>query len=263
MRSAFRSAFIILLLIAGVFQLSAKILPEAENRLVYDYAGLLENWQLNSLESKLVAYNDSTSTQIAVVIDNSLEGEEIFDYSFRLAEKWGIGQQGTSNGILMYLAMDDREIFIQTGSGAEGFLPDALAKRIIENIIAPNFRNGQYYEGLDRATSTIMQLGSGEYTAQNFMANEGEFDAMAGIILFAVFFIIFIIIVLAVRYCRKTGNCGDSGGGYHDGGRYSSGGGFFGGGGWSSGGGSSFGGGGGFGGFGGGGFSGGGAGGGW
>jgi uncharacterized protein len=201
-----------------------------------------------------------------VVIEKSLEGEEIFDYSYRLAQKWGIGQKETSNGILMFIAFDDREIRIQTGSGSEGFLPDGIAKRLIENIIVPSFRSEQYYEGIDKATSVIMQLGSGEYTADQLYGDSNEVGAQAIYFLLILFLIIIVIIVIAVRYCKKTGNCGENGGGYHDGGRYSSRGGFggFGGFGGSSSGGSGFGGGGGgFGGFGGGGFSGGGAGGGW
>ncbi len=230
--------------------------PDAPNppRLVNDYSGILDNNEVAALERKLVAYDDSTSTQIAIVIENSLEGDDIFEYSHRLAEQWGIGRKGKNNGVLIYIAIQDRQLYIQTGYGAEGFLPDAMARRIIDQVIAPSFRNQNYHTGLDKATEYIMKLGSGEYTNDNVYRKDFPFEVL-------IFIIIFIIIIALIS---KGG-----GGGYNGGGRYNSGGtgwiimgpGSGRGGGWNSGGGGF--GGGGFGGFGGGGFGGGGAGGGW
>lgn len=232
--------------------------PPAPNppRLVNDFVGILSRSQVAALERKLVAYDDSTSTQIAVVIENSLEGDDIFEYSIRLAEKWGIGRKGKDNGVLVYIAIKDRKIYIQVGYGAEGFLPDVMARRIIDQIIAPKFRKGKYYQGLDRATDVIMKLGSGEYENDEVYRDGFPFEVL-------IFIIIFIIIVILIS---KGG-----GGGYYRGGRYNSGGGGWiimgpgsgRGGGWNGGGGGGGFGGGGFGGFGGGGFGGGGAGGGW
>ena len=231
--------------------------PPAPNppRLVNDYVGVLSSSQIDALERKLVAYDDSSSTQIAIVIENSIEGDDIFEYSFRLAEKWGIGRQGKNNGVLIFIALQDRKLRIQTGYGAEGFLPDVMARRIIDQVIAPNFRNQDYYNGLNNATDIIMKLGSGEYTNDDVYRDDFPWEVL-------IFLIIFIIIIIIIS---KGG-----GGGYHRGGRYDSGGGGWiiigpgsgRGGGWSGGGGGGFGGGG-FGGFGGGGFGGGGAGGGW
>lgn len=231
--------------------------PPAPNppRLVNDFTGILSSNQVAALERKLVAYDDSTSTQIAVVIENSIEGDDMFEYSFRLAEKWGIGRQGKNNGILIFIAFKDRKLRIQTGYGAEGFLPDAMARRIIDQVIAPSFRKQDYYSGLNEATDIIMKLGSGEYQNDDVYRDDFPFEVL-------IFLIIFIIIVIIIS---KGG-----GGGYYGGGRYNSDrGGWIiigpGGGGrghWDGGGGGGFGGGG-FGGFGGGGFGGGGAGGGW
>ena len=238
----------------------AKEVPPAPNppKLVNDFAGILSSSEVQALEQKLVAYDDSTSTQIAIVIEQTIDGDDVFDYSYRLATAWGIGRQGKNNGILIYVAIADRKIWIQTGYGTEGFLPDALAKRIIERQIAPNFRNQNYYQGLNDATSAIMQLGNGEYVNED----TGE-DGNLPFPVILIFLIIFIVIIIIIS------KGGGGGGGYNRRGRYDSGGGwvFFptgGGGGWNSGGGGGFsGGGGGFGGFGGGGFGGGGAGGSW
>ena len=176
-------------------------------------------------------------------------------YGQRIAEEWGIGQEGKDNGVLIYVAFADRKLRIHTGYGVEGFLPDIMANRIIDQVLVPAFRKGKYYDGFDKSTNIISDLAEGEYTADDLGGGEG---IPAEVILFIIIFIVILIIII---------NNADSGGGYHRGGRYERdrGGGWViigpGGGGWNSGGGGF--GGGGFGGFGGGGFGGGGASGGW
>lgn len=262
MKIFFKNIFLIGLLVLPFFAV-AKEVPPAPNppKLVNDFAGILSSNEVAALEQKLVAYDDSTSTQIAIVIEESIDGDDVFDYSYRLATAWGIGRQGKNNGILIYVAIADRKLWIQTGYGTEGFLPDAMAKRIIERIIAPNFRSQNYYQGLDQATSAIIQLGNGEYVNDDPQSGSGNLPFPV-ILIFLVLFIVIMIII------SKGGGGNGGGGGYYRRGRYDSGGGwvFFpggggGGGGWSGGGGGF--GGGGFGGFGGGGFGGGGAGGSW
>lgn len=143
-------------------------LPQQANppRLVTDFTNTLQNQELEVLENKLLAFNDTSSTQIAIVILSSLEGYPISDYAIQLAEEWGIGQKEKDNGVLILVAKEDREVFIAVGYGLEGSIPDALAKRIIEQNIKPNFREGAYYQGLDEATNVLIQLSSGEYSAE-------------------------------------------------------------------------------------------------
>jgi uncharacterized protein len=176
-------------------------------RLVNDYVNLLSQSEFQSLEQKLVAYDDSTSTQIAVVIERSLEGEDIFTYSQRLAEEWRIGQEGTDNGVLLLVTTEDRQLRIHTGYGAEVFLTDAMSKRIISNVLVPNFRNGDYFEGIDRATDVIMQLGSGEY--QN---NDQDGEIPFAVIVFLVIIIIIVIIIIVSNV-----DGGDDGGYWREG----------------------------------------------
>jgi len=160
-------------------------------RLVNDFVGgLLSDTQISALENKLVAYNDSTSTQIAVVIVKTTEPYDISDYTLQLGRKWGVGQQGKNNGIVLLWAPGDRKVTIQTGYGMEGALPDIYAKRIISNIIAPNFKDLQYYEGLDQATTAIIDYAKGEYKAD---PKEDDFP-VGGIFLFFLVIVIFIII---------------------------------------------------------------------
>lgn len=261
--------FLTFLTVVIPFGYSQKPIPQKPNppRIVNDFAGILQANERASLERKLVAYNDTSSTQIAIVTEQTINGADIFEYSYELAQTWGIGQKGKDNGILIFIAFQDRNLFIQTGSGAEGFLPDAIAKRIVDQVITPAFRQKQYYKGLNDATNVIMDLGSGEYRADQTKRD-------SKIPLGAILMLIVVIVILLLIF---SGGDDDDDGGYYRGGRYDEygrrrrgrdrGGWIFipgGGGGGSSwgGGGGGFGGGG-FGGFGGGGFSGGGAGGSW
>lgn len=248
-----------LLLLAGVFLLSTSLVgqkqvPAPTQYLINDYAGLLDRSQVVALGDKLRNYVGETSTQIVIVTEESLEGADPFEYAQRLATEWGIGGAGNDNGILIYVSKLDRQVRIQTGQGTEGFLPDITAKRIIENIIVPAFRSGNYYQGLDRATDAIMDLGRGEYEGDGLSNQQPESVPGWIVIVFLILLILFI--------SWLTHNDDDDDGGYYRGGRYD----MpdrryrrgrtiiFPGGGWSRGGGG--GGGGGFGGFGGGGFGG-------
>jgi uncharacterized protein len=100
---------------------------------------------------------------------HSVGGYEIADYAVQLFNKWEIGQKKKNNGILVLIAKDDHKIFIATGYGAEGALPDMICKKIIENDIKPNFKTGNFYEGIDAATNSIISLMKGEYTADEYM----------------------------------------------------------------------------------------------
>lgn len=230
----------------------AKDIPSKTNRLVNDYAGVLSAEEKNMLERKLVAYFDSTSTQIAVVLENSLDGDDLFDYSQRLATAWGIGEQGKNNGILIYAAIGDRKLRIHTGYGMEATITDALTTRIRTEYMNPYFKQGNYYQGLDEGTTVIMKAASGEYVNDRPKHNQKN-DVSIGQIIFMI--VIFLLISFIFR--NRGGRGGRRGGGWAGPVFF----GTLGSGGFSSGGGGGSGGG--FGGFGGGGFGGGGSGGSW
>lgn len=221
-------------------------------RLVNDFAGILAPDQQAALERKLVAFDDSTSTQIAVVIVETTGDYPIADYAIALGRAWGVGNKEFNNGIVMLIAKNDRKIFIATGYGLEGALPDITAKHIIDNEIRSNFKQNDYYRGLDEGTDAIIASIKGEYAAPDNYRNKKD-GGIPGIL-------IVIIVVIIISILKRRGGGGTyGGGGYHR-----SPGGFM----WFPGGGSSFGGGGGsssggFGGFGGGSFGGGGSGGSW
>lgn len=202
-----------LVLIVLLFgQVQAQDFPPVPNppRLVNDFTGTLSPQEVDQLERKLVAYNDSTSTQIAIVMMRSTGEYEIADYSQRLAQAWGIGGANNDNGILILAAMDDRNVFIATGYGMEGAVPDALAKRIVTNLIIPNFKMEAYYQGLDQATDMIFKLASGEYKAE-----EVESDGNHGGAIFLLLLFIFLFVILPLIKNRKDNDnhMGGKGGG--------------------------------------------------
>lgn len=163
----------LLFLIQSFFSFSQEF-PEKPNRLVSDFTNTLSADQVNQLEQKLVAFNDTSSTQIAVVLIQSTGVYDISDYTVRLAQKWGVGQAKKNNGIVLLAALKDRKVTIQTGYGVEGALPDAITKRIINNEITPSFKQGDFYGGLDKATNAIISYTKGEYKNENPKKQQGK-----------------------------------------------------------------------------------------
>jgi uncharacterized protein len=233
-------------------------------RLVNDAAGVLSPEQVEILEHKLVALDDSTSNQIAVVLIKTLGDYAIEDYAVKLFREWGIGNKKTNNGILILAAIDDRKVWIETGTGLEGAIPDVTASSIYRNEIVPSFKEQNYYRGIDNGINALAKAATGEYKIKKDRPQGSSSNTGGSIFGFLIIIVIFIVIV----------SRGGSGGGGWGGGRRSGfgniaeavllssllGGRGGGGGGWGGGG---SGGGGGFGGFGGGSTGGGGAGGSW
>ena len=230
-------------------------LPSPSNppRLVNDYTGTLNASQINTLEHSLVAYNDSTSTQILVMLVDDLQGYSIEQYATEIGHSWGVGQKDKGNGVVILVkpkkGSERGEVNISTGYGMEQYVTDATGKNIIEKEMIPAFKEGDYYTGIDNAVNVIMGLCSGKFTQDEYNDDEG----LPGWL--TLLFIIAVIIVF-IKFSNGSGQ-NYSGGGSRTiwipmGGGY--GGGFGGGGGFSGGG---------FGGFGGGGFGGGGASGSW
>ena len=174
----------------GQFQIPAR--PDFQTSL-YDYVGLLSDSEKSALENKLVKYSDTTSTQIVLAIIASTEGENINYLGAQWGEKWGIGQEKQDNGVLIILARDDRRIAINTGRGVEHLLTDALSKRIIENVIIPEFRKGDYYAGLDKGVDVIFSVLQGEYQGTRQVVKEDDSIGRFVVLFFIILAIIFII----------------------------------------------------------------------
>jgi uncharacterized protein len=198
--------YFVFLFLLFAFAVHAQDFPPRPNTLVSDFSKTLSPEQLSALERKLVAFDDSTSTQIAVVVMQSTGNYEIADYSVQLFNQWKIGQAKKNNGVLMVVALGDRKVWITTGYGVEGVLTDALSRRIIETDIVPAFRSGDYYRGIDASTTTIMRIVSGEFTADSYMKKSKEKPVLFPFLMFL--FIIIIIIISRVgrtsRYAKRN-----------------------------------------------------------
>lgn len=263
----------ITLLLLTVFTIGASAqdcMPEkpARQRLVNDFAGVFQANDANAIEQRLVAFNDTTSTQIAIVTVNDLCGNDAGAFAFELGEKWGVGDARFDNGVVVLFKPKTNDskgqVFIAVGYGLEGVLPDAIAKRIVENEMIPLFKQGAEAQGIYRGVETIISIVGGEYSAAAYQKKTTKKVSFVPFLF--VLFIIFLFFYSSYKRAKKysighdvslwtalwlMGSASRSHGGSWN--NFSSGSGGFGG----------FGGGGGFGGFGGGSFGGGGAGGSW
>ncbi len=174
-------------------------------RLVNDVANVLSPEQVEILERKLVALDDSTSNQIAVVLIKTLGDYAIEDYAVKLFREWGIGNKKTNNGILIIAAIDDRKVWIEVGYGLEGPIPDITASSIYRNEIVPRFKEQNYYRGIDNAINALSKAAVGEYKVKK--ERRGNNGGKGSSIL------TFIIILIVIVVILGRGGRGGRGGG--------------------------------------------------
>src|SRR4029078_1666398 len=199
----------ILFLFVLVFNVArAQNVPPVPNppRLVNDFAHVMTADQTAELEQKLVAYDDSTSIQIAVVTVETVGDYDIQEYALKILRDWKVGNRKTNNGVVILAAINDHKVFIATGYGMEGVLPDITAKEIVENEIVPNFRQQNYYRGFDLAVDAIIEASHGEYKAP--AGYNQRTKSRGGNALGVLIFIIIIIVLIS----RRGGGRGGGGG---------------------------------------------------
>ncbi len=158
--------FIIIILSFTVFYFFSLDVPFLSGR-VNDYANILDNDALTLLENKLADYEKQTSNQIAVLIINSLEGENLEEFSIKTAEKWELGYKGKDNGVLLLIALDDRKLRIEVGYGLEEYLTDIKCGQIIRNKITPSFKKNNYKEGIIQGVDSIIDVIGGKDNFDN------------------------------------------------------------------------------------------------
>jgi uncharacterized protein len=266
--AAFRCALLAVLLLSaaatGLPQAASDaLIPEAPTRYVTDGAGVLSPEAASALNTRLEQFEKETSNQILVWTAKRIPGGmDIADFGVRTGRKWGVGQADRRNGVVLFVFSEDRKARIEVGYGLEGVIPDAIAKRILDEQAIPHFRDGDYAAGITAAADGIMAAAKGEYkgTGTTVAERKGrgrkqKNDLWIGCLFFTLFFLLPLIFQMrrGWRNYRKGGwssgpwfvgwGGGGSGGGWSSGG-WSGGGGFGGGGGGFSGGGGSFGGGG-------------------
>ncbi|HCA79579.1 MAG TPA: hypothetical protein DEP53_07580 [Bacteroidetes bacterium] len=213
-------------------------IPVLQQR-VTDFTNSLSYAEWKDLESRLRDFEDSTSTQLAILLVNTIEGGSIEEYSMSVFEKNKLGQKAKDNGVLIVVARQDRKVRIDVGYGLEGVLPDALTSQITTREITPHFKNGEFYEGLLAGVKAIMAASAGEYE----LKDKGRLAPMTSIIM-ALFFLGFLgAFILPMFSSKRKFVIGSgkwayhSGWGWRSGGGGGFGGGSFGGGGFSGGGG--------------------------
>ncbi|HOK50361.1 MAG TPA: TPM domain-containing protein [Bacteroidales bacterium] len=190
--------------------LTGQDLPRPLNppRLVNDFVGLLSAEQAARLEKDLVTFNDTTSTQIVVVIVNSLQGIDANYFAYKIGESWGVGQKGRNNGVVLLVkpkTSDSRgQVAISVGYGLEHVLTDALSKRIIEQQIIPFFRNNQYFEGIQAGVKAIMLASTGQYKAMPRKNGDFEGSPWFALGVLAFMFFAFFLSLIQSRNRRHT-----------------------------------------------------------
>lgn len=198
----FRRVGIVLFLLTS-FVCKAQQIPNRPSppRLVNDFTNTLSYAQTRNLEHKLVSYSDTTSTQIAVVFVNDLQGTTIADYTYKLGEKWGVGTK-KNNGIVILIKPKNNngngQVNISVGYGLEPFIPDALAKRIIEKEMIPAFQMNDYYTGVNKAIDVIIGLASGTFSKEEYSSNDNNFIVEIILVLFLIIVPILLIKVGSV-----------------------------------------------------------------
>lgn len=149
------------LLLSFVAQAELVAIPPLEHR-VTDLTSTLSADQQAALESKLQAFEQTKGSQIAVLIVPTTQPEDIAQYSIRVVDQWKLGREKPDDGVLVLVAKADRKMRIEVGYGLEGAIPDAITKRIVSDIMQPSFRAGDFYGGLDAATTQLTKLIDGE-----------------------------------------------------------------------------------------------------
>jgi uncharacterized protein len=219
---------------------SAEVIPPVPAQWFNDYAGVVSPATAARLNQTLQDFERETSSQVVVAVFQKMESaSSIEDYTVRVAQAWQVGQKDKKNGVVLFVFVQDRKMFIQVGYGLEGALPDATCKRIIEDEIKPRFRNNDFDGGLSAGVAAILKATKGEYKAKA----GGHVGVWPAFLIFGLFILVPLFVVWKARqspggrwlggttYSGGGGWSGGGGGWSSGGGGFSSGGGGFGGGG--------------------------------
>ena len=198
---------ILALILAGVTGLAQDIPARpVPPRLVNDFANILSDNQIATLESKLEAFSDTTSTQICVVTITSLDGTDSNDYAQQLGEKWGVGHKENNGAVILVLPKignENGDVAIQVGYGLEPYVTDKVIYDILTKQMVPAFRQEDYYTGINEACDTIIELTLGHFAKDD---DEWDSEATGGLIIFIL--IIALIVYLAIIAKGKGGGSG-------------------------------------------------------
>ena len=198
--------FTLIVLLSVGFSARAYYNPGKPAGFVNDYAGMMSASQATDLNNKLTQFSKDTSNEISVVTIKTLAGDTIENFSNKLFTDWKIGKDKKDNGVLLLIALDERQMRIEPGYGLEGALPDATCFQIINDTLKPAFRANDYYDGISQATDQIISATKGEYTADSSSsgnsANSGIHWSFESIVLLLV--VLFNLLNGVWRYLAKS-----------------------------------------------------------
>ncbi|HRY33571.1 MAG TPA: TPM domain-containing protein [Bacteroidales bacterium] len=203
-----RFFILLLFLAAGGGMLQAQEIPLRPDppRLVNDLAEVLDEAQESNLEASLVRFSDSTSNQIVVLTVPDLGGYDKAEFAYTVGEKWGVGQKGFDNGIVILIkpktGSGRGDVFIAVGYGLEPVIPDATSRQIMEKEMIPQFKKNDYYGGIVNALNILMPLARGEFSHKQYGSKKEEAPGWVALIPVA----IIIILILIFRGGRNRHN---------------------------------------------------------
>ncbi len=202
--NSLKNLFFLAAIFIGLNTYSQNCIPTKSNppRLVNDFADILSPQEEQHLENLLVNFNDTTSTQIAIVTVTDLCDYDPASFTFEIGEKWGVGNAEFDNGMVLMVkpkvGNSRGQVYIATGYGLEGVLPDAIGKRIVENELIPHFKKNDYYGGISAGVSVIIGIVGGEYSASNY--KQGKQKSFP--VLPFLFILFFVVIMFASTFKR-------------------------------------------------------------
>lgn len=199
--SSVRNSAKILLGLALLIAVSYAIdVPYLSGR-VNDNANMLEPSARTALEAVLAAYEDSTTNQIAVLTIPSLGDATIEEYGLKVAETWKLGRKGVDNGALLLVARDDRKIRIEVGYGLEASLTDAACSYIIQNIILPKFRDGNFSEGISSGVDAIIRAADGNLDTESGASSDDAMGILVAVLVFGIVISVFTYLGVMSKGC--------------------------------------------------------------
>jgi uncharacterized protein len=203
---------VVLAIMLAITAHAAEVIPPTPKAYFNDYAGVVSKEVASRFNEQLAQFERDTSDQVVVAVFPKMQSDsDIADYTQRVAQAWGVGQKEQRNGVVLFVFIQDRKMFIQVGYGLEGALPDATAFDITERRIKPLFRAGNYEAGLATGIDLICKAIRGEYkgSGKTVAERQGGGGAITGILPFIIFII---VLIMLSRLTRKMGGYGYSSG---------------------------------------------------
>ena len=183
--------------VAAAFSFGLEV-PNLQGR-INDYADVIDPADEAELTANLARLDEQTGIQIAVLTVPSLEGDSIESFSLNVAEKWKLGQEGEDNGALFVLALEEHDVRIEVGYGLEGLLTDATSGLILRNVVIPEFKNGDYSEGILQGVTNMVGIALGDEELIDKDVLDGDDNDMGIVLIVMIVWVLFIVIVITSK----------------------------------------------------------------